>query len=137
MKKIFLTLSITLLSIVGFANNKAINNDFDNSLKVESVEKNPEIKLNYTFDSVESLKAFDFEKIGELDFSSYDNGEDTCEVTGSVSVTVEGEVSNPLVGSISVSVTITLEVTASCSEIAGALKDLAATARSIAISQLN
>ena len=140
MKKIIFILSFVLVSTVGFSQKESLRNSHNNNLTEIDVDKDSEIRLNYTFNNVESLKAFNTEKIGEINYKPYysisDNGKN-CEVTGSISITVSGSMGSSLIGGeLEASVTVTLSVTASCSEIAGALKELAATAKSIALAQL-
>ncbi|WP_430412719.1 hypothetical protein [Kordia sp.] len=136
MKKIFLTITLALVCIVGFANNESQVLNKESNSNIEKTVKKSDISLEYLFSSIEQLKMFDTSKISEMDFSSFDNGEDDCEVTGSVTVTVSADIGVPGFGGIEVSASITLSVTASCAEIADALSEAASTARRIAMAQL-
>jgi len=138
MKKIIFIISFVLVSTVGFSQKESLKNSLSDTHTETVVDESPEIHLNYTFNNVESLKSFNTEKIGEINYEPYyNNNGENCEVTGNISITVSGSLGSSLLGGgIDASVTVSLSVTASCSEIAEALKNLAATAKAIALAQL-
>jgi len=137
MKKIIFTLSLILLTSIGYSQKNQIDLSLVNNTKELNVQPTDKVNISYSFADAKELKEFDLESsIDNLYNDVVFNTEQNCEVTGSIEVTVSGTVGVG-VAAVEIEVSITLSVTASCSEIAGALRRLAGTARSIALAQLS
>ena len=134
MKNLFLSLVLLLTASFSFANNGLDKkSDFNSNIEnvnAKSSKENASIVLdvkktsiseNYRldFNSIEDFKNFDENQIN----SFLDGNEVPCEVTATVEVSVTVEGSAGVIGG-SVTTTVSASVTASCADIAAAVKKL-------------
>ena len=134
MKNLFLSLVLLLTASFSFANNGLDKkSDFNSNIEnvnAKSSKENASIVLdvkktsiseNYRldFNSIEDFKNFDENQIN----SFLDGNEVPCEVTATVEVSVTVEGSAGVIGG-SVATTVSASVTASCADIAAAVKKL-------------
>ena len=123
MKKVLLFLMVGIFSInTSFANDSDLDQDIE-KVEIKLVSENDEYHTTYVFeyDSIKDVQEFN---INEL----FDVTDEDCSVTATVTVsstiTVAGDV-GVASSSNTITTTVSASVTASCAEIAQAVKNLA------------